>query len=929
MARDDFLKTSAVVAAGGAAFYKGFIEPAANIQEEMSNIQSVTGMTNDELALMKQGVRDVALDSNIAAIELAKASHNLVEVGGDTNLVLSQLDHGTKLGIATNNDLAQTFDFLSAAMKTFGKDEQYTKEIADSFAYTTVKTNLNLAQLAESYVNVGGSAVNAGLDINDVNAMLVVMSEAGLKGGAAGTSLNTMLRNLSAPTDKAAESLEGLNVKLYDNEGKSRDMLEIMSDLETKLDKMSDKKRNEALSSIFDTVGLKGWNMLMSEGIEYISELSEDIDGASDTFDGMGQSAGMTATQMDNLRGDIDRVKGELRYTAETIGDMFLPNMRDMASSMGDNIRNAREWVEANPEAVKQTVDISKKIGTFAVITTGSTYAIAGLKTEIGGIRQLFSKTTPTAGKLATGIAKLGNTGTVVGTSIAALTAIALANQYVIKELTKEYANPLLFDNGGVKLSELTDNLEANTRLQRENAQAVIDSRERLSDIRLEIQSATEDLDFYGASLRTNGILTPEEAEAMKKPFKDLVEAVGEDFDVLFENVFEEYKRVSNFADGSPDIEGMVTLRNFREQFENRIEEANMWVNFIIDEQIAWDGDLPDGLIKKMQDELDVLRRMDIDSNTRSNDLDYLKEDMSLIDLGENPEEGKAELKRLIEYANEQRDLLKKAQRANENNLKDFEIMTQELYDDTGNKEVYESNIKLINFLRETGSDFYQNEIDDFNAQIAEIAEPLLEKFKEAQIAFEEAWGNSEIAPYAVFADIITGGNFDLFKPGDAFKDVKTEIETLERFVKASADNMPDIVIDAEVNDAAVRHWSYMRPGSGRGRVSFESAWVNGSHAGGLPYVPFDGYIAELHRGERVMTAAENRANPPPVLSRAAINNNYSNTPNIVISPIYNISGNAPENLKEILEENNKKVTVLVMDVMREQAIDKRRTALE
>ena len=32
---------------------------------------------------------------------------------------------------------------------------------------------------------------------------------------------------------------------------------------------------------------------------------------------------------------------------------------------------------------------------------------------------------------------------------------------------------------------------------------------------------------------------------------------------------------------------------------------------------------------------------------------------------------------------------------------------------------------------------------------------------------------------------------------------------------------------------------------------------VNGSHANGLDYVPFNGYIAELHRGERVLTAAE------------------------------------------------------------------------
>ena len=37
------------------------------------------------------------------------------------------------------------------------------------------------------------------------------------------------------------------------------------------------------------------------------------------------------------------------------------------------------------------------------------------------------------------------------------------------------------------------------------------------------------------------------------------------------------------------------------------------------------------------------------------------------------------------------------------------------------------------------------------------------------------------------------------------------------------------------------------------------SSGVNGSHAGGLNYVPFDGYIAELHKGERVLTADEAR----------------------------------------------------------------------
>ena len=54
---------------------------------------------------------------------------------------------------------------------------------------------------------------------------------------------------------------------------------------------------------------------------------------------------------------------------------------------------------------------------------------------------------------------------------------------------------------------------------------------------------------------------------------------------------------------------------------------------------------------------------------------------------------------------------------------------------------------------------------------------------------------------------------------------------------------------------------------------------TNGSHAGGLAYVPFDGYIAELHKGERVLTASEARA----------YNDGYGNGGSVGITVVQNI----------------------------------------
>lgn len=51
---------------------------------------------------------------------------------------------------------------------------------------------------------------------------------------------------------------------------------------------------------------------------------------------------------------------------------------------------------------------------------------------------------------------------------------------------------------------------------------------------------------------------------------------------------------------------------------------------------------------------------------------------------------------------------------------------------------------------------------------------------------------------------------------------------------------------------------------------------VNGSHRLGLNYVPFDGYIAELHKGERVLTAEEARKQDSGAGNITVVQNIYS-----------------------------------------------------
>ena len=80
--------------------------------------------------------------------------------------------------------------------------------------------------------------------------------------------------------------------------------------------------------------------------------------------------------------------------------------------------------------------------------------------------------------------------------------------------------------------------------------------------------------------------------------------------------------------------------------------------------------------------------------------------------------------------------------------------------------------------------------------------------------------------------------------------------------------NAPDVDAVSNAASEAESAWQTMNSIlSGRsisvaikGVVKSITGAISGSHANGLDYVPYNGYIAELHKGERVLTADENRA---------------------------------------------------------------------
>lgn len=396
--------SGAISAVGGYA-----IKTGAEFESAMSRVQAISGATGKEFDALKQQAMELGASTAFSASEAAEGMENLASAGFNTNEIIAAMPGMLDLAASSGEDLASSADIAASTLRGFGLEAEQAGHVADVLAKNAADTNAAVADTGEAMKYAAPVAHNFGISMEECAAAIGIMSDAGIKGGQAGTSLRGALSRLTKPTDDMKEIMNKLGVEFFDSNGKMISLTEQTKMLSEKMSNLTDKERNNALVTLYGQESLSGMLALVQAGSNKIASLTESYKNCD------GAAAEMAKTMQDNLKASLEQVGG----AAETFGIKVYESMSDDLKSAADTASESINQITdafengglkgAVEEAGDVFAELSVDVANQAPKMVDS--AVTFIQAFVGGIydnrKQLISSAGVVASTITEGLAEL------------------------------------------------------------------------------------------------------------------------------------------------------------------------------------------------------------------------------------------------------------------------------------------------------------------------------------------------------------------------------------------------------------------------------------------------------------------------------------------------------------------------------------------
>ncbi len=350
----------------------------AGFEQQMARVKALTGANAKDFQRLSDAAKRLGESTVFSASQAAEAMSFFALAGFDVEQILGAIGPALDLAAAGQIEIAQAADISAKIMAGMGLTADELARSVDVLTKAMTTANTDLGQLGDAMKFVGPVAKSAGRGLEEIVAAIQLLSNAGIQGEMAGTTLRGVLLALTSPSKEAAEQLKAMGVRVLDAQGNVRALADIIDDMNKAMQGLGGGQKLEIIGRIFDARQAAGFAELLAQGGGRLRQFT----------DALGESQGVAAKiadiQLDTLTGDVTILTSALEGLRIAIGEALGDVLRRMTQAMTRAVGMIVKWAKENRQVIETVAKITAAVLAAAVSLILLGAIISGLGSMIG-----------------------------------------------------------------------------------------------------------------------------------------------------------------------------------------------------------------------------------------------------------------------------------------------------------------------------------------------------------------------------------------------------------------------------------------------------------------------------------------------------------------------------------------------------------------
>lgn len=318
-----FTATTSLIYAMGRGLQR-LVSDAIAVEAAITSIQSILNATNSDLSKFTDSIFDLANKTGVGFFDAAKAAEEFARQGLSLEKTLAATQAALGIFRVSGGDITKIIEGLTSSVNSFAAEGIGFQEVADKLAALDAKFATSATGLIEGLKRVGATAQDAGISFDELGAIIAsVRQVSGRTEAVIGNGLKTIVTNLQ--NAGIQERIEAIGVAVRDAGGEFRPVIDVIRDLSTAFEGLTDAQRAELSTKIAGKFQINTFKSLLQAT----------------------RQGGFFETGLETARGadgDIAKRIELLNETTQTALQQFQNNITRLGATLGDSV--GKEFVD-------------------------------------------------------------------------------------------------------------------------------------------------------------------------------------------------------------------------------------------------------------------------------------------------------------------------------------------------------------------------------------------------------------------------------------------------------------------------------------------------------------------------------------------------------------------------------------------------------